>query len=64
MAIASASCASGESAPRVMPAQSKRAVMASIGSTSSSGIALPGLMSRRSRMVATGRSLTSRENTL
>lgn len=64
MATASASCASGDRAPSDMPAQSKRRVMDSIGSTSSSEMAAPALGSSRSRSVATGRSLTSREKAL
>ncbi len=64
MAIASASCASGDSAPRDMPALSKRARMAATGSTSSIGMArIRGASSfNRSRMQDTGRSLTSAAN--
>ena len=41
MAIGQASCASGDSAPSDMPAESKRDRISSSGSTSSSGIGGP-----------------------
>ena len=59
MAMAKASCASGESAPSDMPAESKRLRITSTGSTSSRAIDWPLLSVNRSRMAATGRSLTS-----
>ena len=56
IAMASASCASGDSAPSDIPALSKRGRMASTGSTSSSGTAGPAArIDIRSRNVATGR---------
>jgi len=65
MAVASASCASGESAPKDMPALSKRDKIAEIGSTSSSGTgARAGVTRSRSRRQDTGRSLTSAANCL
>jgi hypothetical protein len=61
MAWASASWASGESAPSDMPALSKRGIKSSTDSTSSidSGVSAA-LRRSRSRSVDTGRSLTSR----
>ena len=56
MPSASASCASGDSAPSDMPAESKRLRMDSSGSTSSSGIGVaPAFSFIRSRIIATGR---------
>ena len=63
MAMASASCASGESAPKDMPALSKRESTASAGSTSASGIGRAARLSEsRSRSVEAGRSFTRRAN--
>ena len=65
MAIAKASCASGDSAPKDMPALSKRLRMVPIDSTSPIGMAAAAGLSRsRSRIQDTGRSLTSAANCL
>ena len=62
IASASASCASGDSAPSDMPAESKRLRMASSGPTSSSGIRVaPDLNFIKSRSIATGRVSTIAE---
>ena len=61
MAIAIASCASGESAPNDMPALSKRFKMDDTDSTCSSGTGVQVVLSlNMSRNVLTGRSLTRR----
>ena len=63
MAIASASWASGDSAPSDMPALSKRARIAAAGSTSASGTGgACGVSASRSRKVDGGRSFTRRAN--
>ncbi len=65
MAMANASCASGESAPRDMPALSKRDNTAVTDSTSLTGIGRgPGFRASRSRIVAAGLLFTSCENNL
>ncbi len=61
MAIASDSCASGDSAPSDMPAESKRLRMASIDSTSSIGIGCASLNTNRSRIIEAGRVFTTSE---
>ncbi|MCY1360348.1 hypothetical protein D9M68_878950 [compost metagenome] len=60
MASARASWASGDSAPREMPAASKRLKMDSSGSTSSSGSGWAAVLTlSRSRSIDTGRLSTS-----
>ncbi len=63
MAMASVSCASGESAPSDMPGVTKRRRMAVTGSTSSSGTATAAVLkASRSRSATGGSAWTPREN--
>ncbi|MNZ66600.1 hypothetical protein D3C78_848290 [compost metagenome] len=65
MATASASWASGPSAPMDMAAESKRGNSLAAGSTCSSATGVvPCLRTSRSRRVATGRSFTRRAYSL
>ena len=59
MAMAIASCASGDNAPKDIPAESKRGKICSTDSTCSRAIEWSVLSLNKSRIVAIGRVLTN-----